>query len=163
MPCCDVCGRVLPGRIEREPVPDLPNTVVRCNVCQLTHAYPWPIVVWFWARSMCVTGVVPQHWITIAEATAKRLGKTEGQLLEEARAITNPWELECAIHGFEPASSSFRVCGECHHAYRSAEELVWRDFEVRVEVAKAFGEEWKSLEPCAVDDIHVCPYCTHDF
>jgi hypothetical protein len=64
----------------------------------------------------------------------------------------------CYIHLIdEPDEPNYRICGECHHVYRSAEELVeaerdnypWTN-------AKVVGDH---EEP----PMYACPLCTHDF
>lgn len=51
---------------------------------------------------------------------------------------------ECAIHGYEPIPlNAFRVCGECWHAYPTAQNLVDEHNKVLQDLANA-PEEWSA-------------------
>lgn len=65
----------------------------------------------------------------------------------------------CAIHGYEPIPDGeipYRICGECLHAFMTAEELVDKDAAMHREV---FGV----LRRSRPEEIYSCPECTHDF
>lgn len=69
----------------------------------------------------------------------------------------------CAIHGHEPIPANcYRVCGECWHAYATADELIEADYAVRLDLAEADGLA-DLVERRDPDLIHICPLCTHDF
>lgn len=56
----------------------------------------------------------------------------------------------------------YRICGECGHIFRTADELVAEDLRVRL-MLKAYdseGTEYKPVEPAL---IFTCPLCAHDF
>lgn len=78
----------------------------------------------------------------------------------------HPWEPQdhCYIHGYEPViGEPYILCGECHHCYRTADELVLYFWDL---VRLANGEqdmELPSGEPVKPDDILFCPLCLHDF
>lgn len=80
---------------------------------------------------------------------------------------------ECYIHGEEPIPENcYLVCGECGHAYPTAEDLMAAD---RAEVerinAALLGCQaaldivpWEPLVPHEhAEDITYCPLCSHDF
>jgi hypothetical protein len=78
----------------------------------------------------------------------------------------------CWFHGFEPLPPHcFRVCGECGHAYATAEDLLAVEHaEVARINASASGnaalglEPWEPLLPHKrAEDIPFCPLCTHDW
>lgn len=56
----------------------------------------------------------------------------------------------------------YRVCGECWHAYATADELIEADYAARRDIAAADGLA-ELVERRDPDLIHVCPLCTHDF
>jgi hypothetical protein len=65
---------------------------------------------------------------------------------------------DCAVHGHEPVPEGcYLVCGECRHAFATADELVRADQAVRESL-----EGSASAGPWPVDEIDVCPHCTHD-
>lgn len=72
----------------------------------------------------------------------------------------------CALHGYEPIPPNvFRVCGECHHAYATAEDLLAADREITDELRQHNPgydtAEWSyATHP---DQVHCCPLCCHDF
>lgn len=60
----------------------------------------------------------------------------------------------CAIHGYEPVPPNcFRICGECGHAYATAEDLLRINHEL-------WGDQF---DVRAVESILDCPLCTHDW
>lgn len=65
---------------------------------------------------------------------------------------------QCYIHGHEPIPDGyFKICGECWHVFPTAQALIDDDLAVRREyLGPAMG-------PDPVEDIHICPHCTHDF
>lgn len=78
----------------------------------------------------------------------------------------------CAIHGFEPVPpGAYRVCGECWHVYRTAEELVdaynaqtdelKAHYEAQRPATAGFGGEWAHVRDPG--QVHFCPLCAHDW
>ena len=69
----------------------------------------------------------------------------------------------CALHGYEPIPPGYyRVCGECHHAYATGQDLVDAHNQVvrRLWVA---DEESPSVLAAKPEDVPFCPLCTHDW
>lgn len=65
----------------------------------------------------------------------------------------------CEIHGYEPIPPNgnyHRICGECHHVFLTAEELVDKD-------AAMFRSVTGKLRRDRPENIKICPECTHDF
>lgn len=63
----------------------------------------------------------------------------------------------CAIHGYEPMPRNpYRICGECFHAFATAEELVIQDQLAR----QHHGIPNNPEKP---ENVTICPVCTHDF
>lgn len=63
---------------------------------------------------------------------------------------------ECWFHGEEPIPPGcYKVCGECWHAFATAEDLL----EAEREICARMG-----LTPAeSAEDVVICPLCTHDF
>ena len=63
----------------------------------------------------------------------------------------------CGVHGYEPINgTAYLICGECMHAFMTAEELIGADAAVRAELGIGGVAE-------RAEDITVCPHCTHSF
>lgn len=63
----------------------------------------------------------------------------------------------CAIHGYEPIPEEYyHICGECHHVFVTAEELVEKD-------AAMYRTVTGKLRRSRPEDIDICPECTHSF
>lgn len=68
----------------------------------------------------------------------------------------------CFFHGVEPITAEHTtICGECGHAF-TTDELIAEDLRVRLEIQCADGPS-ADLYPQPVDQIFVCPLCSHDF
>lgn len=103
-----------------------------------------------------------------------------------AGAITTPHppeacygsHLHCYWHDVdEPAEMVYRVCGECKHAFVTADELLAEHNRVLAEIherevamiAEAYGmaELWGTPAPMTpetdVTQVFCCPFCIHDF
>lgn len=85
--------------------------------------------------------------------------------------MTDPADT-CWFHGFEPIPPHcFRVCGECGHAYATAEDLLAVEHEAvartnalwRVDEAPELPPFKPLLPHERVEDITFCPMCTHDW
>ena len=83
--------------------------------------------------------------------------------------LTNPHEpskacgdTHCYMHNLdEPSTGAFRVCGECGHVYRTAEDLrmAWTD---------TAADGWAPEVPTSAgappaEQIYACPLCCHDW
>lgn len=75
----------------------------------------------------------------------------------------------CAIHGYEPLPPQyFRICGECGHAYGSADELLAADLAVVTALAESTAAAGDTIPvqvhaARTVEQVHCCPLCTHDW
>lgn len=80
------------------------------------------------------------------------------------RGASEPVDINdvCALHGYEPIPDGcFRVCGKCHHAYATAEDLIHEENRLRDELRLFDGIR---QNPCdSVADILCCPLCSHDW
>ncbi len=79
----------------------------------------------------------------------------------------------CAVHGYEPIPpGAYRVCGECYHAYATADELV-EAYNAQTDRLKAhyeaqgpptnpgFAGDWTHVSHA--EQVYFCPWCSHDF
>jgi hypothetical protein len=88
--------------------------------------------------------------------------------ISPAPELTSPHEpseacgdMHCYMHHVdEPSTGAFRVCGECGHVYRTAEDLrmAWAD----AQDAPGFGLSPDAAAPPA-EQIYACPLCAHDW
>ena len=63
---------------------------------------------------------------------------------------------DCAIHGYEPIPTIFhKICPECFHVFVEPEELL-TEHNKRCEEVGAPPET-------DVNQVFICPMCTHDF
>lgn len=70
----------------------------------------------------------------------------------------------CFFHGVEPVPNDcYRVCGECGHAFVTAEALLQAEHDVVEEINRASLTDWRAVPSENADDIHFCPLCTHDW
>lgn len=74
-------------------------------------------------------------------------------------------ESTCAIHGYEPLNGTeFKVCGECHHAFKTEADLLYEHNKLIAEIAVT--EQNRDLLRNMTPDprrVYACPLCTHDF
>jgi hypothetical protein len=69
------------------------------------------------------------------------------------------WPSHCCWHNLdEDADGAYRVCGECFHVYRTAEDL---RAVFMAEVAPLLTG--MPSEAPAAEEIYACPYCAHDW
>ena len=68
----------------------------------------------------------------------------------------------CYWHNLdEPGDGAYRVCGECGHVYRTAEDLreAWADATVDAGVTRLA----LAVTAPPVEQIYACPLCAHDW
>lgn len=66
-------------------------------------------------------------------------------------------DMHCHIHHVdEIAGGAYRVCGECGHVYRTAEDL-------QREWAENAPPDLPDRTVPPVEQIHFCPLCAHDW
>ena len=67
--------------------------------------------------------------------------------------------MHCYIHEVdEVGEGAYRICGECFHVYRTAEDLVAT--ERRWRTSAGISAPPRPIDP---DEINSCPECAHDF
>lgn len=73
----------------------------------------------------------------------------------------------CHWHGTdEPAEGAYRVCFECSHAYRTAQDLLAAHNAAMAEMAKAsrsFPPTWEHIPETDAGQVFSCPFCIHDW
>lgn len=94
---------------------------------------------------------------------------TEPLTVEQRRTVPHDPDEGCPTyeHCFfcnvdEPLQpGDYRVCGECLHVFRTAEELLARHNQL---LAEFFGAGYPAMEPATdPEQVWTCPLCAHDF
>jgi hypothetical protein len=60
----------------------------------------------------------------------------------------------------EPDEGAYRVCGECSHVYRTAEELLTEANRGCTEDGSMYAMAFAITDP---EQVYSCPLCAHDF
>ena len=95
-------------------------------------------------------------------AFRRSLRKDAAAVLPQPHEPTDEcWGIHCSWHNLDEApDGAYRVCAECGHVYRTAEDLrrAWADAAVDASVRQALDV----IAP-PVEQICGCPYCAHDW